>query len=128
MVVSSLTLIILEERLAVCQLDKQADLPDWALNSSFFCITRSDEELSVICYEKDVPPDIKVEKGWRTFKVSGPLDFSQTGIVASLANPLALSGIPIFALSTYNTDYLLVKEEHLDKAKGVLGSFCRIED
>lgn len=128
MVVSSLTLKILEQKLAVCQLDQKDALPQWALNSAFCSVTRSEEELSIICYEEDVPSSVKAEKDWSCFMVQGPLDFSQTGIVASLANPLALSGIPIFALSTYNTDYLLVKSQNMAKAKEILGSFCRIED
>jgi len=117
-----LTLSILPDRFAVCRLDSNYPIPLWVLKSKeFFSITRTDEELSIVCFEDSVPYDVKAEKGWRAFKVEGPLDFSLSGILSSLINPLARKEISIFAISTYDTDYILVKEEQLAEAKDVLG-------
>jgi uncharacterized protein len=108
--------------LAVCRLEKSADLPSWATSDSFFSITKTDDELSVVCAERNVPASIRSEKGWIALKVKGPLDFSSTGVLASLANPLAEAGISIFAISTFDTDYILVKKENLERAEEILGN------
>jgi hypothetical protein len=109
-------LIVLPETLAVCRLDKGEKIPEWGLKGSFSSITRTEEELSVVCLQCQVPPGVKREEGWAALKVEGPLDFSLTAILASLTMPLAQEGISLFALSTYDTDYLLVKEEQLERA------------
>lgn len=102
-------------------------LPEWALSGSqFSSITASSEEISIVCDEALVPPDVKVVKGWRAFMVEGPLDLSMTGVIASLTSPLAAEGISVFTLSTYDTDYLLVKTESFDAAVRVLSEFCEI--
>jgi len=121
-----LTLSVLQGKLAVCRLEKFSPIPDWVVEEDFFSITKTDDELSIVCYEECVPKNIKSEKGWRAFKVEGPLDFTQTGILASLANPLAEAGISIFAMSTFDTDYLLVKEHDLDESVKILKEFCNI--
>jgi len=113
-------LTIMGDTLAICRLDRDAPLPEWAQRSSFFSCTRTHSELSIVCSQKDVPIYVLCEKGWRCLKVEGPLDFSLTGILASLVTPLAKVGISIFAISTYDTDYLLVKEEQLGLAIRVL--------
>lgn len=74
----------------------------------------------MVCLQINVPEGIKRDEGWRALKVEGPLDFSATGILATLITPLAKEGISIFAVSTYDTDYLLVKERHLEKAVEIL--------
>ena len=125
---SKLSLLVLPQKLAVCRLDKDAQIPAWIEGDHFFSITKTDDELSIVCSENRVPDDIKAEKNWRAFKVEGPLDFSLTGILASLANPLAQSSISIFAISTFDTDYLLVKSDKLDEAVKVLSSFCNIRN
>jgi len=114
------TLTILPQIFSICHLDKDALIPDWALTSSFFSITRNDEEFSVVCPQDQVPEGIRRDAGWRCLQVEGPLDLSATGVLASLANPLAQEGISVFAVSTYDTDYLLVKEGNLEKAVLVL--------
>ena len=124
---SKLSLSILPQKLAVCRLDKDARIPTWVEGDIFFSITKTDDELSIVCSENRVPTGIKVEKNWRALKVEGPLDFSLTGILASLANPLAQVAISIFAVSTFDTDYLLVKSDKLDEAVKVLSSFCSIK-
>lgn len=119
-----LTLSILPNALAVCQFPKGTPIPSYVFNSSFFSVTQTETELSVVCDQSVVPADVKKAGDWRAFKVEGPLDFSQVGILSSLANPLAENRIPIFVMSTYDTDYLLVQDKHLSEAKRVLGKFC----
>lgn len=114
-----LLLTLLPTRLAVCRLDAQAPLPPWP-RGELVALTRTADELSIVCAEECVPPGIQIEAGWRALKVAGPLDFSLTGILAALAAPLAAAKISIFALSTYDTDYVLVKEVHLADAIRVL--------
>lgn len=112
----SLRLLLSSKRYGICRLGASQDIPEWACKSPFFSITRTTEELSLVCLEKDIPDEIRSEKGWRTLKVAGPLDFSLTGILAAIAEPLAHAGISIFALSTFDTDYILVKEASVERA------------
>jgi hypothetical protein len=115
-----LELSLLKEGLAVCRLEPSATPPAWAFSGDLCSITRTSEELSVVCREGAVPVGIRCERGWRVFKVAGPLDFGLTGILDALTDPLARAGISIFALSTYDTDYLLVREAQLEEAIAVL--------
>jgi uncharacterized protein len=110
------SLILLSGTLAICRLEAAASIPDWATLGRFWSIARTEEELSVVCPDGDVPQGVKRETGWRALKVEGPLDFSLTGILASLTAPLAREKVSVFAVSTYDTDYLMVKEEQLEKA------------
>mgnify|MGYP000871458578 CR=1 FL=1 len=112
----SLNLTILPERFAVCRLQPGADFGEPAARNSLFALTRTTDELSLVCSEAHAPREALIEPGWRAFKVTGPLDFALTGILASLANPLADNGVGIFAVSTYDTDYVLVKETDLQRA------------
>jgi uncharacterized protein len=114
-----LRLTTLDGRFAVCRLPAEAALPTWA-TGELVSVTRTPDELSVVCAELAVPKGITAERGWRCLKVDGPLAFGLTGILAELTRPLAEAGIPVFALSTYGTDLLLVKEEHLLPASGAL--------
>jgi hypothetical protein len=118
--VKKLPLSVLPQRFAICRLDPEDTIPDWLSRHSFWAVTRTDEELSLVLPEESVPADWQAEKGWRCLKVRGPLDFSLTGILAALATPLAKAGISIFAISTYDTDYILVGDEDLARAKTVL--------
>ncbi len=111
-----LTLSILPDTFAVCQLEPNAALPAWATRGSFFSLTRTSEELSIVCLQEDVPADVLAEKAWRSLKIEGPMDFAFTGVLASLARPLADAGVSIFTLATYDTDYLLIKEQDLSRA------------
>ncbi len=127
MTTPKLTLSVLPQNLSVCRFNPgyAPQLP----KEGFYSITKTGEELSIVCEDTFVPPGcIKVEAGWRALKVEGPLDFSLTGILASLANPLAEAGISIFAISTYDTDYVLVKSGDLAKAVEVLGRFCDVRN
>jgi hypothetical protein len=116
----SLTLEPVAGTFAVCRLGAKEPLPAWLAPGPFVSITRTDAELSVVCPEGAVPPDVQAEKGWRCLRVRGPLGFGMTGILASLAAPLAGSGVSIFVLSTYDTDYLLVPERDIGRARDVL--------
>lgn len=116
MVEKILTMKLLKERYGVCRLDKTELILEWAQNGEFFSITRTSDELSIVCIEDSIPNDIKCEKDWRILKVEGPLDFSLIGILASISTILAQKGISIFAISTYDTDYILVKNKDIDNA------------
>lgn len=116
----ALVLTPLNGRLAICQLDPGARFPAWATQGAFWSITRTAGELSIVCAEESVPPGVTCQPGWRGLQVAGPLDFSLTGVLASLAAPLAEAGVSIFAISTYDTDFLLVREEQLEVAVDVL--------
>ncbi len=113
---TDIPLMILPHRLAVCQLRADEPFPEWARAGDLLSFTRTDDELSVVCQERFVPPEVKAERGWRAMQVQGPLDFSLVGVLAAIAAPLAEAAISIFALSTYNTDYILVPERDLDRA------------
>ncbi len=115
-----LSLTILPERLAICRLPPEEALPERPPRARFWSVTRTEEELSIVLPEEYAPAGSRAETGWRGLKVEGPLDFDTPGILASLALPLAKAGISIFALSTYDTDYILVKEKDLEKAKRAL--------
>ncbi|MBN1147864.1 MAG: ACT domain-containing protein [Anaerolineales bacterium] len=113
---TDIPLSLLPERLAVCRLAADAPFPEWARPGDLLALVRTREELSVVCNERYVPPEIKAERGWRALQAGGPLDFSLVGVLASIAGPLAEAGVSIFALSTYETDYVLVKESFLERA------------
>lgn len=116
-----LQLAVLPWTLAVCRLGADESTPEWAHAGSFLSTTRTSDELSVVCLEEAVPPGIRCEKGWRCLRVEGPLDFSEVGILASLTAVLAAAGISLFAISTFDTDYLLVKAVDLERAVAALG-------
>jgi len=97
------------------------------VSGSFISYTRAKNELSIICPEENIPVEVKSEKGWRAIKIESTLDFSMTGVLASLASPLAEEKISIFVISTFNTDYILVKKENLKKAVRILKQFCIIK-
>ncbi len=116
----SLTLAFLPDRYAVCRLGGDDPVPDWAYSRGFVSITRTQQELSIVCLQDSVPPDVTCRRDWRCLKVDGPLGFGQTGVLASLAGPLAEAGVPVFVVSTYDTDYLLVSEPQATRAAEVL--------
>jgi hypothetical protein len=118
---ASMHLEVVEIRLAVCRLDAGSDVPSWVDQSGdFTSVTRTMDELSVVCALDRVPEGVPMEGPWRAFKVKGPIVMTLIGVVAALANPLADAGISIFALSTFDTDYILVHEPDFDAAVGAL--------
>ena len=111
---------ILEHNLTVC---KVRDVSDINMTADFYFIGKTDAELSLVCKTEDAPVDtIERDDGWKGFRIQGTLDFSLIGILSKLLGILADHNISIFAVSTYNTDYILVKEENFDKALKVLAS------
>ena len=115
-----LRLSVLDERLAVCRLDPLADLPPWATAAPFYSATRTPGELSVVCPEELVPDGVTCEGGWRALKLDGTFEFGQVGVLVSVSAPLAEARVSIFVLSTFDTDYVLVKEPELDAAVAAL--------
>ena len=105
-------------KLTVCKVKNVSDID---MQSEFFFIGKTDEELSLVCKTEDTPQEtIERDDGWNGFRISGVLDFSLIGILSKLSGILAEHKIGIFAVSTYNTDYVLVKEENFEKALNVL--------
>ena len=109
-------LYVLDELYAIVRLEPDADLPPWLRGGHFWSATRTDSELSLVCREEDVPRDASAERGWCALELAGPLDFSLTGVVAALVTPLADAEVPIFILSTFETDYLLIRERDLHRS------------
>ena len=120
MAFQQVTLLVVDGTLAVCRLDSDAPMPPWATAGDLFSITRTADELSVVCRQDAVPDGINCERGWRCLRVAGTIPFSVVGVLASLTAPLADAGISVFALSTFDTDYLLVKAKDLERAVDVL--------
>jgi len=116
MVEKILTMKLIKEKYGVCRINPNELIPEWAQNSDFFSITKTCDELSIVCSQDAIPNDIKCEKDWKILKIEGPLDFSLVGILASISTILAQKGISIFAISTYDTDYILVKNKDIDNA------------
>jgi hypothetical protein len=115
------TLSVLPDSLAICRLEWAAAVPDWAIGH-FVSITRTSDELSIVCDERDVPSGVTADRGWRALKIEGPLDLSLTGVLVSVAAPLAEAKINIFAIATFDTDYVLVKADRVTEASGALRS------
>jgi uncharacterized protein len=103
---------------AVCRLPPDAPAP--TTTAPFTSITRTADELSIVCPIDQAPQNAKIESPWTCFKLEGPFPFALTGVLASFLNPLAERGIPIFAIATFDTDYVLVKEEHAETAAETL--------
>jgi uncharacterized protein len=110
----------LDGRFAICRLSADAPVPDWSWGRGFSSVTRTDDELSIVCAADRVPPEVKAERSWICFKLEGPFAFSQVGILHSIIEPLAKGGVPVFAVSTFDTDYVLVKEEFASRAQALL--------
>jgi len=120
--VPALTLTVLDQALAVVRLEPDARVPGWLPTSGFTTVTRSDDELSIVCASAAVPDGLGLtaEAGWLAMKLEGPFEFTLTGILAAVLNPLADEGVGIFAISTYDTDYVLVKAGQLARASSAL--------
>ena len=113
-------LTLLRGIFAVCRIEPGGAVPTWATSGTFFTITRTSEELSIVCDQSAVPEGVRCERDWRCLKLAGPIPFSTVGVLASLVTPLADAEISVFAISTFDTDYLLVKGEALDRVVAVL--------
>ena len=115
-----LNLTLLPNTFAVSRFAPDAPIPDWATTAPVFSITRTEEELSIVAPESVTPDDVRAERGWRALKLEGPFDFALTGVLASVLQPLADARVSIFAISTFDTDYVLVRFESLNYAISAL--------
>ncbi len=113
---NQLKFIILPQEYALCRLHAGDTIPSWATISSFYSISKTPEELSVVCETKYVPDAIKCSKGWRLLKIASVLDLSLTGITAKFSTALADAGVNLCVIATYDTDYILVQQEKLKTA------------
>jgi hypothetical protein len=120
-VARGLPLVVLPHTLAICRLQADAPVPAWAAQPApFLTLSRTADELSIVAVQALVPEGIRCERDYRALRVRGPLPLNLVGILASIANPLAAAGLSIFAISTYETDYVLLKSADLDSAVTVL--------
>ncbi|MBN1427979.1 MAG: ACT domain-containing protein [Anaerolineae bacterium] len=117
-----LKLTLIPELFAICRFHRDEPLPGEVLAAQFYSVTRTCDELSIICPQDCVPTGTRCETGWRVLKFEGPFEFSLVGILHSVTAPLAKAQVSIFALSTYDTDYVLVKETQLETAISVLSA------
>jgi hypothetical protein len=111
---------ILDGAYAVARLKPSAPIPSWSTRDSFFSITRTRDELSIVCEDASVPGDVRAERGWRALQLEGPIAFEITGVAARFTAILAARAISVFVISTFDTDYLLVKEAALENAIAAL--------
>jgi uncharacterized protein len=116
-----LTFRVWEGRWAVCRLSRDAQLPPW-VGTGFVSVTRTPEELSIVCPQASVPGDVQAERDWACLQLQGPFAFTLTGVLASFLTPLAEARVPIFALSTYDTDWVLIPAARLNDALQALAS------
>ena len=117
----NLPLELLPDTLAICRLEADAPVPEWVNDSGgFVTVSRTTEELSITALQRVVPPEVRCERDYRAFRVRGPLPLDLIGILAAIANPLADAGLGIFAISTFDTDYVLVKSRDLAVAVAAL--------
>ncbi len=119
---SPLEIEVLPEVYAIVALPPSADWPRWAARGALVSVTRTREELSVVCLESDVPGHLESAGGWRALLLRGPFELDTVGVLASLAAPLAEAGVPVFVVSTFHTDYLLVHDELVARAREALES------
>ncbi len=126
-VAETLTMRLFSGKYAICRLEPTCQTPRWAQNGEFCSVTRTPEELSIVCAEESVPEQVRCERGWKMLQLAGPIPFTVTGVVAAISEALARNRIGIFVISTYDTDYILVQEHSLDEAIAALqGAGCRI--
>lgn len=110
------TLELIDDTYGIARLEPSADDPRWARGPGLVSVTRTPEELSVVCPDRRIPPEVTAERGWSVFRVAGQLDFALTGVIHALTEPLAEARIGVFVLSTYDTDYLAVREAERARA------------
>jgi hypothetical protein len=115
-----LALTLEADAIAICRLAPDTPLPAWALASPYFSITRTPDELSVVAPESVVPRDVVASRGWRLIRFAGPMPLDATGILASVTAPLATARVSVFALGTYDTDYVLIPaDQRADAVKAL---------
>ena len=116
----NLVLCVLSETFTIHKLSPDLSIPEEILKSNYYSVTKTDNELSVVCSELIEVKSLQSSKGWKCIKVKGPLDFNLTGILAGISDILAQANISIFAISTFDTDYILVRSKDLSSARNKL--------
>lgn len=111
---------ILEDLYSICKLPPNDDIPDWMNINKFYSVTKTDEELSILCVQQNIPNDIECEKDWKVLKINSKLDFSLVGVISQISKLLAENSISIFVISTFDTDYICIKEKDLLKSIEIL--------
>ena len=114
-----LRLELLDGSFAVCRLGAADPVPSWA-SGTFSSVTRTPDELSIVCEAAAVPENVQAERGWRALRVAGPIAFETTGVAAALVSPLAAASISVFMIATFDTDYLLLQASRFDAALAIL--------
>ena len=123
------TLALLPGRFAICRFAPDEPLPVWLFHEGarVWSLTRTPDELSVVCDEDDLPPAVEpAPQRWRAFQVEGPIPFDEVGVIAGITATLAAAGVPVFVISTHDTDLVLVPEQRIDAARDALGSLARL--
>lgn len=118
---------VLQDFYSVCKLNKRDKIPDWIDKSKFYSITETEDELSIVCYQENVPLYVKSEKNWKIITVDEKLDFSLIGIISKISILLAENGISIFVISTFDTDYFMVKQKNFDKTVELLKAIGNVK-
>jgi len=112
---------------SVCRLKKEDKIPDWINKSEFYSITQTNNELSIVCYQENVPVSVKSEKDWKIITIDEKLDFSLIGIISRISTLLAENKISIFVISTFDTDYILIKQENFEKTIKLLKTIGNVK-
>ncbi len=111
---------LLQDTSAICRMDKNAPLPDWVAGGEFWSISRTPDELSIVCPQGSVPADVDHEAGWKCLKVDSPFEFDLAGMISFMAAPLAEAEMDLFVVATQDSDYLMVREKDLERATAEL--------
>ena len=112
----NLKLSQLQGEYAICKLNPGSDPPEWAFDGEFYSVSRTADELSIICLYEQIPEQIPSQPGWRALKIEGPFDFDEIGVLASMTAPLAEAGISLLTISTFDTDYIFIQSENYQRA------------
>ena len=121
-----LKLSLLDKIFGICVFANNIPIPEWAATASLCSITRTKKGLTVVCPQSIIPSDCEYDPNWRCFRIDGNFDLNQIGVISSLSSPLAQADISIFVISTYDTDYILVKEEKVERAIAVLTDYGNV--
>jgi hypothetical protein len=118
----NLKLVSLDGNYAICRLVAGMVSPEWSFGGPFYSITRTPDEISIICLHEQVPENIQCQPGWRLLKIEGPFEFDEIGVLASLTAPLADAQISLLTISTFDTDYILIQEDNFPQAVHILAA------
>lgn len=115
-----LKLQLLDPEFGILELDTNENIPDWVLCQDMYALTRTDTEITIVCPFSEIPGHVHCDSGWKCLKIEGVFDFNEIGIIANISTILAQNDISVYVISTYKTDYILIKEKHVNRAIGAL--------